>query len=89
MDFENHHFLYFFEKQKNTKKNRKAKLSLSYKDFHCFQLMGFTSDRVSSDFLVQKSPKKHTREKRHFSGKPIKTNKISTFSPPEIIKKKC
>ena len=88
MDFENHHFSYFFKKRKNTYTSRKVKLSISYKDFHCFELMGFSCVRVSSIFF-QQTQKKHTREKTYVSEKPVKTNKISTFPPPKIITTKC
>ena len=70
MDFENHHFLYFFEKRKNTKKNRKVKLSLSYNDFHCFQLMGFAHVRFSLFDSPKKSFKKLTCEKNNVSFPP-------------------
>ena len=78
MDLENHHFSYFFKKRKNTYINRKVKLSISYKDFHCFELMGFAHVRFSPFDFSKKSFKKLTCEKTRISEKPIKTNIIST-----------
>ena len=64
MDLENHHFLYFFEKQKNTYTERKVKLSISYKDFHCFELMGFAHVRFLPFKFLKKS-KKNKHAKKH------------------------
>ena len=79
MDFENHHFSYFFKKRKNTYTNRKVKLSISYGDFHCFELMGFAQVRFLPPDFSKKTLKKLTCEKTHISVNPIKTNIISTF----------
>ena len=84
MDFENHHVSYLFQKRKNTYMNRKVELSISYKDFHCFELMGFAHVRFSPFDFSKKSFKKLTCEKTRISKKPIKTNIISTFWPPKI-----
>ena len=78
MDFENHHFSHFFKKGKNTYKNTKVKLSISYKDFHCFELMGFAHVRFLPFKFSNKSLKKLTCEKTRISENPIKTNIIST-----------
>ena len=88
MDFENHHFSYFFEKQKKVDLNRKVKLSISQKDFHCFELMGFANARFLPFDFSKKSLKKHTCEKTNFLEKRINTNEISTFSPPKITTRK-
>ena len=89
MDFENHHFSYFFEKQKKTYLNRKVKLSISHKDFHCFEPMGFSHVRVSSNFFSPKTQKKHTREKTYFSEKKnlLKPTKYQHFHLPKSSQK--
>ena len=84
MDLENHHFSHFFKKGKNTYKNTKVKLSISYKDFHCFQLMGFAHLHFSPFNFSKKLVKKLTCEKTRISENPIKTNIISTCWPPKI-----
>ena len=84
MDIENHHFSCFFKKQKNTYTNRKVKLSISYKDFHCFELMGFAHVRFVPFQLSKKSKKKQTCEKTRISENTVKTNIISTCLPPKI-----
>ena len=78
MDLENHHFSHFFRKRKNTYTNRKVKLSISYKDVHCFEPMGFAHVRFLPFDLSKKSLKKITCEKTRISENPIKTNIIST-----------
>ena len=79
MDLENHHFSHFFKKRKNTYKNRKVKLSISYKAFHCFEPMGFAHVRFFPSDFSKKSLKKLTCEKTRISENHIKTNIISTF----------
>ena len=79
MDFENHHFSYFFKKRKNTYTNRKVKISISYKDFHCFELMGFAHVRFLPFAFSKKLLKKLTCDKTRISENLIKTNIISTF----------
>ena len=83
MDLENYHFSYFFKRRKNTNINRKVKLSISYKDFHCFELMGFAHIRFSPFDVSKKSFKKLTSEKTRISENHIKPNIISTFRPSE------
>ena len=69
MDLENHHFSCFFKKRKNTYTKRKVKLSISYKDFHCFELMGFAHARFLSFDFSKKSIEKLTCEKITFQKK--------------------
>ena len=78
MDLDNHHFSYIFKKRKNTYAKRKVKLSISYKDFHCFQVMGFAHLRFLPFNFSKKSVKKLTCEKTRISENLIKTNIIST-----------
>ena len=59
--------------------NREVKLSISYKDFHCFELMGFAHVRFSPFDLFKEIVQKLTCDKTRISEKTIKTNIISTF----------
>ena len=68
MELENYSVLYF-PKNENAYINRKVKLSISYKDFHCFELMGFAHIRFSLFDVSKKSFKKLTCEKTRFSEK--------------------
>ena len=69
MDLGNHIFSYFFKKRKAAYENRKAKSALSYKDFHCFELMGFACVHFSPFIVSKKSLKtricKNTRISEH------------------------
>ena len=63
MDFENHHCLYL--EKKNTK--RTVKLSIAYKDFHCFEPMGFAHVRFLPFTVSKKIVKQtHLRKNTHF-----------------------
>ena len=67
MDLENHHFSYFFKQRKNAYINRKVKLSISYKDFHCFEPMGFAHVRFFPfDFSKKSLKNTHLRKNTHF-----------------------
>ena len=79
MDLENHNVSSFFKKRKNAYETRKAESSLSYKDFHCFELMGFAHVRFSALNFPKKSLKTHICENTRISENRIKTNIISTF----------
>ena len=70
MDLENHHFSHFFKTRKNAYKNTKVKLSISYKDFHCFELMGFAHVRFLPFKFSKKSLNKLTCEKNTHFRKP-------------------
>ena len=79
MDFGNHHFSYFFNKQQNAYENRKAKLSLSCKDINCFELMGFAHVRFSPFNFSKESLKKRICKNTRISENLSKTNIMLTF----------
>ena len=88
MDFEHIHFSYFFKKRTNIYIyiNRKVKLSISYKDFHCFEPMGFAHVRFSSNFLFQKTQKNTLTKKTTFQKNLLKPTKYQHFHPPKSSK---
>ena len=67
MDLTNYHVSYCFEKLKNAYINRKVKLSILYRDFHCFEPMGFAHVRFFLFDFSKKSLNKLTCEKTHIS----------------------
>ena len=70
MDFKNHHLSHFFKKHKNAYETLKAESSLLYKDFHCFELMGFAYVRFSPFNFSKKSLKKRICKNTRISKKP-------------------
>ena len=87
MDLGYHQFSYFFKKRKNAFETRKTKLSLSYEDFHCFELMGGTHVRFPPFNFSKKSLKKRICKNTRISENLIKTNVISTFDLPKSLLK--
>ena len=66
-------------KQKSTYTNRAVKLSISHKDYNCFEPMGFAHVRFSPFDSSDNSFKNLTCAKTRISENPIKPNKISSF----------
>ena len=64
MAIEIHHCSNFFKKQKKAYGNRKAKLSISYKIFNCFELMGFAHVRFFPS-IFSKNRSKNASSKTH------------------------
>ncbi len=87
MDLENHYFSYCFKKTKNAYENRKAKSSLSYKDFNCCELMGFAYVRFYHCKFSKKSLNKRISKNTRISKNPVKTNKITTCWSTKITTK--
>ena len=73
-----------------SKKQRKQKLSLSHKDFHCFELLGSTNAHDFSIEILKELHWKRTCGKTRISIIIPKTNEIATFWPPRIdVKTTC
>ena len=75
---------------KQSKKQRKWELSLSHKDFHCFELLGSTNAHGFSIEILKELHWKRTCGKTRISIIIAKTNEIATFWPPRIdVKTTC
>ena len=83
----NHRFSYFFKKRITSEQYRKPELSLSHKDFHCFELLGFPSDLFSPFYVSKKTLNKLPCESTCISENINITKVISTFRPLKITTK--
>ena len=82
MDLGNHHLVYVFEQRKNTNTNRKLKVSISYKDFNCFEPMGFAHVHFFPFDFSNHSFKKLTSEKRHFRTQNKTKHNVNILTSP-------
>ena len=89
MDLENYHVSYFTKKRKYAYENRKVELTLSYKHFLGFELMGLAHViTLVSLQLFNKFVKRHICKNTHISKQPTNTNVILTCLPPTITTNK-
>ena len=87
MDFIIHQFSYFFKKQITSEQYTKPEFFNLHTDFHCFELLGFPSDLVSSLYVSKKTQKKHLCENTCISENINITKVISTIRPLKITTK--